>query len=79
MSRDQMWVDFIRDNFISRQYFVQVLKWIIIVNTISGIITIGVILFLYKLWKKSSEANVILYMKNKELTNEKKKSGENGN
>lgn len=71
MSKDQMWMNFIKDNFISRQYFIQVLNWITIANTISGIIAIGVILFLYKLWKKSSEANEILYMKNKELTNEK--------
>lgn len=36
---------------ISAEYFEKVLNWLIIVNSISGIIAIGVILFLYKLWK----------------------------
>lgn len=57
----------------------EILNQIIIINAISGIIAIIVILFLYKLWKKSSEANVILYMKNKELTNEKAEREKSGN
>lgn len=66
-------------HWITSEYFEKVLNQIIIINSISGIIAIGVILFLYKLWKKSSESNVILYMKNKELTNEKEKRVQDGN
>ena len=62
-------------NCISREYFIKVLNWIVIINSISGIIAIGVILFLYKLWKKSSQANEIIYLKLKELENGRAEAG----
>jgi len=65
-------------HWITAEYFEKVLSWIIIINGISGIIAIGVILFLYNLWKKSEEANVSLYIQNKEL-NEKAERMQNGN
>lgn len=58
-------------HWISAEYFEKVLNWILIINTISGIIAITVIIFLYKLWKKSEQANIILYIKHKELINDK--------
>jgi phosphate/sulfate permease len=66
-------------HWINADYFYKVLNWIIVANSISGIIAIIVILFLYKIWKKSSEANEIIYMKLKEFKNEKSERVQDGN
>lgn len=68
-------LEIVLQNCISREYFIKVLNWIFMINLISGIIAICVILFLYKLWKKSQAANEILYIENLNMKREMEDGG----